>query len=283
MSLNEYCARKLAAPGPPAVGPASQVVGRAAEQFGDQLLGVLAFGSWARGEAREDSDVDVLVVVDPSVPIVRKLYHAWDEQTFLWEGRRVEVHIVHPPTRDEPPTSLWSEAALDGVILFDPTFDLARRLSDARHMIVSGATLRVRRARTTNLDLSQDCVQRAEVRLVALDVLFNAESWADIVRESQEIVELALKGLLRAHGVAPPRVHDVSDVLEAERHRLPDALVSELPMLIQASRRLRRDRELAFYGAEDLTPSGFYERADAEEARSSARHAVTVVRPHVPG
>lgn len=29
------------------------------------------------------------------------------------------------------------------------------------------------------------------------------------------------------------------------------------------SKELRRDRELAFYGAEDLTPSTFYERADA--------------------
>lgn len=132
-----------------------------------------------------------------------------------------------------------------------------------------------------SLDLAQDYVRRAEIRVRALDVLFDAESWADVVRESQEVVELALKGLLRAHGVTPPRVHDVSDVLEAERDRLPDALEPELPMLIEASRRLRRDRELAFYGAEDLTPSGFYEREDAEQARSSARATVETVKPYV--
>lgn len=130
-------------------------------------------------------------------------------------------------------------------------------------------------------DLARDHVRRAEIRLRALDVLFDGESWADVVRESQEVVELTLKGLLRAHGVEPPRVHDVSDVLEAESHRLPEALKPDLPALVRASRQLRRDRELAFYGAEDLTPSGFYKRADAEQARSAARHTVTAVRPHV--
>ncbi len=132
-----------------------------------------------------------------------------------------------------------------------------------------------------NPDLARDYVHRAEIRLRALDVLFDAESWADVVREAQEVVELALKGLLRAHGVAPPRVHDVSDVLEAERGRLPQTLESEIDGLVRISRDLRRDRELAFYGAEDLTPSGFYERGDAERARAAAVHTVTVVRSHV--
>lgn len=134
-----------------------------------------------------------------------------------------------------------------------------------------------------NVDLAADYVRRAGVRVRALDVFFDAESWADVVRESQEAVELALKGLLRACGVAPPRVHDVSEVLEAERARLPADLVPELPTLIQASRELRRDRELAFYGAEDLTPSGFYSRQDAERARSSARRTVELIEPYVLG
>ncbi len=132
-----------------------------------------------------------------------------------------------------------------------------------------------------NDELALDYVRRARVRLRALDVLYAGESWPDVVRESQEVVELALKALLRAHGIDPPRVHDVSDVLLAERSRLPSEL--ELAPLVEASRRLRRDRELAFYGAEDLTPSGFYSRADAESARSSAVLVVDAVEPHVRG
>jgi len=132
-----------------------------------------------------------------------------------------------------------------------------------------------------NLDLARDYIHRAEVRLKALDVLFDAESWADVVRESQEIVELALKALLRSCGVDPPRIHDVSDVLLAERARLPEALAEEVKTLAKISRDLRRDRELAFYGAEDLTPSGFYSREDGKLARVGAKTTVKLVKPHI--
>lgn len=134
-----------------------------------------------------------------------------------------------------------------------------------------------------NRDLASDYVGRAAIRLEALDVLFKHRGWADVVREAQEVVELALKGLLREHGVEPPRIHDVSEVLLAERARLPEALQPEVEALAAISRDLRRDRELAFYGAEDLTPSGFYSKQDAEKARAGARRVVTAVRPHVPG
>jgi HEPN domain-containing protein len=132
-----------------------------------------------------------------------------------------------------------------------------------------------------NLELASDYVHRAEVRLRAIEVLFDAQSWADVVRESQEAVELALKGLLRSCGVEAPRIHDVSDVLLAERDRLPSPVRKEVERLATISRDLRRDRELAFYGAEDLTPSRFYGRDDAVRAREGARHVVQVVRPCV--
>jgi HEPN domain-containing protein len=132
-----------------------------------------------------------------------------------------------------------------------------------------------------NRDLAADHLRRAEARLAALDVLFAHASWADVVRESQEVVELALKGLLRACGVEPPRIHDVADVLLAEQSRLPGDLLPHVERLAGLSRALRRDRELAFYGAEDLTPSTFYREADAVLARDSARDVVAVVRPHV--
>ena len=132
-----------------------------------------------------------------------------------------------------------------------------------------------------NSSLAADYVKRAEARLRAVDVLFDAGSWADVVGESQEVVELALKGLLRAAGVDPPRVHDVGDVLKAERSRMPSGLAGEVDQLAAASRILRRDRELAFYGAEDLTPSDFFREDDASEARAAARLVVDRVRRHV--
>ncbi len=132
-----------------------------------------------------------------------------------------------------------------------------------------------------NRDLARDYAKRAEVRLKALDVLFLEKSWADVVRESQEIVELALKALLRASGVEPPRIHDVSDILIAERERFGAGLQGKVKRLATISRNLRRDRELAFYGAEDLTPTNFYSKKDAEKARDGARFTVAIVKPFV--
>jgi HEPN domain-containing protein len=132
-----------------------------------------------------------------------------------------------------------------------------------------------------NRDLAADHVRRASARLLALDTLFDAQSWADVVREAQEIVELALKGLLRTCGVEPPRIHDVADVLIAEQARLPARLQKDVSRLAEISRGLRRDRELAFYGAEDLTPSDFYKKPDATAARDGARFVVEAVRQHI--
>jgi HEPN domain-containing protein len=129
-----------------------------------------------------------------------------------------------------------------------------------------------------NRELAADYVVRADIRLKAIDVLFEAASWADVVRESQEAVELALKGLLRDLGIEPPRVHDVSDVLLSARERVAPAFQDDVERLAAISRDLRRDRELAFDGAEDLTPSGFYGRDDAARARDGARFVVRIAR-----
>jgi hypothetical protein len=133
-----------------------------------------------------------------------------------------------------------------------------------------------------NRDLASDYVRRAAVRVTAIDVLFEGRSWADVVRESQEVVELALKGLLRSVGIDPPRIHDVSEVLLDQRARIPRVLEADIDHLARISKHLRRDRELAFYGTEDLTPSDFYSEEDAESARRDARFVVDRVVSAMP-
>lgn len=128
-----------------------------------------------------------------------------------------------------------------------------------------------------NRGLALDYIVRAGKRIYALEALFEQESWADVVRESQEVVELSLKGLLRYSNLEVPRVHDVSNILDEERKILPNVVQKDVDQLIEISRRLRRDRELAFYGSEDLTPSEFYKKKDAEEAISQARWVVATL------
>jgi HEPN domain-containing protein len=119
--------------------------------------------------------------------------------------------------------------------------------------------------------LASDYLKRAGHRLKALEVLMEEQSWADVVRESQELVEITLKALLRAARIEVPRVHDVSPLLEQNREMLPGGIRPRVDELIRISRFLRRDRELAFYGSEDLTPSEFYTREDAATALGYAR------------
>ena len=127
-----------------------------------------------------------------------------------------------------------------------------------------------------NKDLAQDYLKRAEIRLKAVDLLLSYQSYADVVRESQEIVELALKALLRQSGIEPPRIHDVSAILLAEKANIAGNLTS-IDRLAKISKSMRRDRELAFYGSEDLTPSQFYAEEDATSAREDAGFVVAEV------
>ena len=127
-----------------------------------------------------------------------------------------------------------------------------------------------------NLDLARDYLLRAGGRLKAVDTLLGEGMWADVVRECQEIVELALKGLLRHHDIEVPRVHDVSEVLEENSSRFPRVVRDALDELMEISQELRRDRELAFYGSEDITPHSFYKEKHARVARRRAGRVVSV-------
>ena len=125
--------------------------------------------------------------------------------------------------------------------------------------------------------LAADYVLRSTRRLKAVELLFELESWADVVREAQEIVEMCLKALLRANRIEVPRIHDVSNVIDENRGRFTGAVADRLDELTGISRSLRRDLELAFYGSEDLTPSEFYRKADAQTALEQATLVVRVV------
>jgi hypothetical protein len=103
---------------------------------------MLAFGSWARNELADDSDVDLLMVVERGLPVERDLYRRWDASPVVWQERPVEPHFVHLPEEGDRVTGLWAEAAMDGVILFDPAYSLSRHLVGIRKQIVTGSLIR---------------------------------------------------------------------------------------------------------------------------------------------
>ncbi len=129
-----------------------------------------------------------------------------------------------------------------------------------------------------NKTLAADYITRAGHRLAAVELLFTRQSYADVVRESQELIELCLKAVLRVAKIEVPRTHDVSDILLEFATKLPSSVKPHTTQLAKISKRLRRDRELAYYGSEDLTPSDFYQKEDAKEAFENAKWVYSICR-----
>jgi hypothetical protein len=126
----------------------------------------------------------------------------------------------------------------------------------------------------TNLSLARSYLVKAQKRLRALAVLRDEGAHSDVVREAQELVELALKGMLRAVGIEPPKFHDVGGLLMEHEGKFPPEVRAGLPRAAEISKRLRRERELAFYGDIDFIPTEEYSAADGDRAYRDAAWTV---------
>lgn len=119
-------------------------------------------------------------------------------------------------------------------------------------------------------ELARAYVTKASKRRRALEVLLEEEAYSDVVREAQELVELALKSMLRFVGVDPPKWHDVGPILKEQERLFPEWIKGHLGQLADISRWLRKEREFAFYGDVDFIPTEEYAREDAERATQDA-------------
>ena len=118
----------------------------------------------------------------------------------------------------------------------------------------------------TTQEMARSFLRRAAAILREAERLLGDEAWNLVVRRCQEAVEFALKGALREAGVEVPKVHEVSGALRRNTRRLPAHLAAEIDLLVSASRRLREERELAFYGDEETEAEALFSREDAEDA-----------------
>ena len=130
----------------------------------------------------------------------------------------------------------------------------------------------------TNVTLAESYLLKALKRLKILEVLRDEQAYSDVVREAQEIVELALKGVLRKVGVEPPRWHDVSDLILEHRDRFPKAVNEKVEEIARISRWLRKEREFSFYGDIDFIPTEQYSPEDAIRANTDAQFVVGMAR-----
>ena len=130
----------------------------------------------------------------------------------------------------------------------------------------------------TSESLAKSYLRKAVDRIEVLDVLLRKAAYSDVVREAQEIVELALKGMLWAIGIEPPKIHDVGNMLLEHRLRFAEDIRETLSDLAAISKALRKDRELAFYGDIDFIPTEEYSLEQAQTAREGAVKVVEIAQ-----
>ncbi len=123
--------------------------------------------------------------------------------------------------------------------------------------------------------LARSLIQQARQRLRILALAEAEGTWHIVVREAQECVELALKGLLRVVGVEPPKLHNIGGFLIKHRQRIsPQRLQLDIDRLAQISDQLQKERERSFYGDVDFIPQEHYSREQAEAAIADATYCV---------
>lgn len=157
-SLNKYCSDVLGAvvedatPGRSRAWQAAAAV--VVARVGEELDGVVLFGSRAHGWDGPGSDIDLLLVLREGAVLGRDRYAEWDRTLARAAeiralGAQVSPHFAllptGPPGTADGGGGLWLEAALHGVILWQRNPAVSRWIAEARELMAEGV-LRRRRA-----------------------------------------------------------------------------------------------------------------------------------------
>jgi hypothetical protein len=114
--------------------------------------------------------------------------------------------------------------------------------------------------------LARDYYQRANYRIQALSFFYEVGDYADVVRMCQEVIELFIKACLIIKGINYGKTHDPGGQVAENRERFPELSDEEIALLENISFKMRKDRELAFYGAVDIVPLEYYKQKNADKA-----------------
>ena len=104
-----------------------------------ECVGIILFGSVARHEEWNTSDMDLLIVLTTETPILRSLYQEWDDSIDPnGNFQHISPQFVSLPEDFRSVGGLWYEMAIDGIVLWDPDLKVSRFLSQLRHELMSG-------------------------------------------------------------------------------------------------------------------------------------------------
>ena len=125
-------------------------------------------------------------------------------------------------------------------------------------------------------EMAGDYLQRAERCIIEAENALREGDNPMSVRRSQECIELAMKGVLRAASIEFPREHDVSDVFSSvawEEIGSPSWFVERVEGLARIMREITPKRGPAMYGFErEMKPAhDLFSFEDGNKAINDAR------------
>lgn len=128
--------------------------------------------------------------------------------------------------------------------------------------------------------MAESYLRQSEERQKHAKEALDNGSYAFVIRQSQEAVELALKASLRIVGIEPPKFHDVGPIMRRNLTSYPEWFRKEIDRMASLSRMLRREREPSMYGDEelDLTPDELYSCEDARIAFDGCVMIINICR-----
>jgi HEPN domain-containing protein/predicted nucleotidyltransferase len=169
---------------------------------------ILLFGSRARGDAREDSDYDLLLVLRDDADVERERSAAYAALRDVGLSADVLASSVSDYQRwQHDPGFLDWLVAREGVLLYSAG-NVPQR---------SPLPSRVREQPREGLEL---WIERAEQDFRSAEALSQSPVWDAVCFHSHACVEKLLKGLIVKQGVHPLRTHELRELLALQAREI---------------------------------------------------------------
>lgn len=112
------------------------------DRFESKLDAVVVFGSSVSGHMTEASDIDVLVVLNSSVSLSRRLYRDWDQSISDAQAPEITPHFCHHLKNPKEASVLWLEVMHNHKVLYDRSGRLAQTLQNLKDLQDQGEVWR---------------------------------------------------------------------------------------------------------------------------------------------
>lgn len=272
------------------------------DKLGEGLAALVLFGSRARGDAKEESDWDLLLIARelPSRLLERRsmLFSLMPEQ---WRFR-TSFLAKTPEEFEQAVPPLYLDIALDGIVLRDTGGYITGKLSGIQNMIREKGLFRERSGRgwvwlrqaapgdKGDAPVADVYSERdAEYRVrVARGFLREAREdmklgrWRSCVDGAVVAVENALKGVIALWSPVPhTRWPDQALVSMLEAQQIPESFCGEVKQIVGMADVFRHEVHMQTdYGDETAseTPWQLFERKDARRAYKDAKHLVRAAK-----